>query len=56
MEGFSDKCETEFFFENKVTRNFESPRVTKPYKDEQCEAIYNLRFKVEEDLIKNVVH
>ncbi|MCG3716480.1 transglutaminase family protein, partial [Aliarcobacter butzleri] len=38
IEGFSDKCETEFFFENKVTRIFESPRVTKPYKDEQWEA------------------
>lgn len=55
IEGFSDKCETEFFFENKVTRIFESPRVTKPYKDEQWEAIYNLGFKVDEDLIKNDV-
>ncbi|MFY4785962.1 transglutaminase family protein, partial [Aliarcobacter butzleri] len=35
IEGFSDKCETEVFFENIVTRIFESPRVTKPYKDEQ---------------------
>ncbi|MCG3677348.1 transglutaminase family protein [Aliarcobacter butzleri] len=55
IEGFSDKCETEFFFENKVTRIFESPRVTKPYKDEQWKAIYNLGFKVDEDLIKNDV-
>ena len=43
------------FFENTVTRIFESPRVTKPYKDEQWEAIYNLGFKVDEDLVKNDV-
>jgi uncharacterized protein (DUF2126 family)/transglutaminase-like putative cysteine protease len=55
IEGFSDKCETEFFFENSVTRIFESPRVTKPYKDEQWDAIYNLGFKVDEDLVKNDV-
>ena len=55
IEGFSDKCETEFEFENKVTRIFESPRVTKPYKQEQWDAIYNLGFKVDEDLVKNDV-
>lgn len=55
IEGFSDKCETEFDYENTVTRIFESPRVTKPYKDEQWEAIYNLGFKVDEDLVKNDV-
>jgi uncharacterized protein (DUF2126 family)/transglutaminase-like putative cysteine protease len=55
IEGFSDKCETEFFFENSVTRIFESPRVTKPYKEEQWNAIYDLGFKVDEDLIKNDV-
>jgi uncharacterized protein (DUF2126 family)/transglutaminase-like putative cysteine protease len=55
IEGFSDKCETEFDYENKVTRIFESPRVTKPYKEEQWDAIYNLGFKVDEDLVKNDV-
>jgi len=55
IEGFSDKCETEFFFDNSVTRIFESPRVTKPYKDEQWDAIYKLGFKVDEDLEKNDV-
>ena len=55
IEGFSDKCETEFEFENKVTRIFESPRVTKPYKKEQWDAIYDLGFKVDEDLEKNDV-
>lgn len=55
IEGFSDKCETEFEFDNSVTRIFESPRVTKPYKEEQWEAIYNLGFKVDEDLERNDV-
>ncbi len=55
IEGFSDKCETEFFFENTVTRIFESPRVTKPYKEEQWDEIYKLGFKVDEDLVKNDV-
>ena len=55
IEGFTDKCETEFFFENKVTRIFESPRVTKPYKEEQWEEIYNLGFKVDKDLVQNDV-
>jgi len=55
IEGFSDKCETEFDYENKVTRIFESPRVTKPYKEEQWDEIYKLGFKVDEDLVKNDV-
>lgn len=50
IEGLTDVCETEFFYENKVTRIFESPRVTKPYKESQWEEIYNLGFKVDEDL------
>ena len=37
-----DKCETEFEYSNTVTRIFESPRVTKPYRDDQWEAIYQL--------------
>lgn len=55
IEGFSDKCETEFFFENSVKRIFESPRVTKPYKEEQWKAIYDLGFKVDKDLEENDV-
>jgi transglutaminase-like putative cysteine protease len=55
IEGMSDKCETEFFYENKVTRIFESPRVTKPYRDDQWEEIYELGFKVDEDLVANDV-
>ncbi len=55
IEGLSDKCEVTFEYENKVTRIFESPRVTKPYRDEQWEAIYNLGFEVDKDLVANDV-
>ncbi|MBU2901184.1 DUF2126 domain-containing protein [Maribacter dokdonensis] len=55
VSGFSDFAETTFEFENSVTRIFESPRVTKPYTDEQWQAIYNLGFKVEEELQANDV-
>lgn len=55
IEGASDKCEVEFEYENSVKRIFESPRVTKPYRKEQWEEIYNLGFKVDEDLVANDV-
>ncbi|WP_416442314.1 DUF2126 domain-containing protein [Leeuwenhoekiella sp. A16] len=55
VSGFTDVCETEFFFENSVKRIFESPRVTKPYTEDQWNAIYNLGFEVEEELQKGDV-
>jgi uncharacterized protein (DUF2126 family)/transglutaminase-like putative cysteine protease len=55
VSGLTDVCETEFFFENSVKRIFESPRVTKPYTDEQWKAIYKLGFKVEKELEKGDV-
>ncbi len=55
VEGMTDICETEFFFENSVKRIFESPRVTKPYTDEQWKEIYKLGFKVESQLEKGDV-
>ncbi len=55
IEGASDKCETEFEYANTVTRIFESPRVTKPYREEQWEAIYNLGFEVDRELEANDV-
>ncbi|WP_248722761.1 DUF2126 domain-containing protein [Seonamhaeicola sp. ML3] len=55
VTGMTDICETEFFYENTVKRIFESPRVTKPYTDEQWNAIYNLGFKVDEELEKDDV-
>ncbi len=50
VTGFSDPAETEFEFENSVTRIFESPRVTKPYTENQWEAIDALGKQVEEEL------
>ncbi|MEJ2180946.1 MAG: transglutaminase family protein, partial [Gammaproteobacteria bacterium] len=35
VTGFTDKCETEFYFHNEVQRIHEDPRVTKPYTTEQ---------------------
>ncbi|MDX6745963.1 transglutaminase family protein [Polaribacter sp. PL03] len=55
VSGMTDKCETEFFFENSVTRIFESPRVTKPYTEEQWLDIDKLGHKVEKQLQKNDV-
>ncbi|WP_299060936.1 DUF2126 domain-containing protein [uncultured Polaribacter sp.] len=55
VSGMTDKCETEFFFENKVTRILESPRVTKPYTDEQWKEVYKLGNKVEKQLKKGDV-
>ncbi|TWO31096.1 transglutaminase family protein [Seonamhaeicola sediminis] len=55
VTGMTDICETEFFYENTVKRIFESPRVTKPYTEEQWNAIYNLGFKVDEELEKGDV-
>ncbi|WP_163712207.1 transglutaminase family protein [Mangrovibacterium lignilyticum] len=50
VTGYTDVCQTEFFHSNSVTRIFESPRVTKPYTDDQWQAIYNLGFEVEKEL------
>jgi uncharacterized protein (DUF2126 family)/transglutaminase-like putative cysteine protease len=55
VSGMTDVCETEFFYENTVKRIFESPRVTKPYTNEQWDAIYKLGFKVEKQLEKGDV-
>ena len=55
VTGATDVCETDFFYDNSVKRIFESPRVTKPYTEEQWEEIYNLGFKVEEELEKGDV-
>ncbi|MEO1011840.1 MAG: transglutaminase family protein [Bacteroidota bacterium] len=55
VSGFTDPCETQFEFDNSVTRIFESPRVTKPYTESQWNAIYDLGFKVEEELQQNDV-
>ncbi|MES1216274.1 MAG: transglutaminase family protein [Bacteroidota bacterium] len=53
--GATDKCETTFSFENKVTRIHEDPRVTKPYTEEQWTAINAIGYMVDEDLAKGDV-
>ncbi|MGE4472914.1 MAG: DUF2126 domain-containing protein [Sulfuricurvum sp.] len=55
VEGFMDKCEVEFTYSNTVTRVFESPRVTKPYRIEQWEAIDALGHQVDKELFENDV-
>lgn len=48
--GATDKCEVTFKFENQVTRIHEDPRVTKPYTNEQWQAILALGDKVDKIL------
>ncbi|UAM99409.1 transglutaminase family protein [Polaribacter litorisediminis] len=55
VSGMSDVCETTFEFENSVTRILESPRVTKPYTENQWKNIVQLGHKVEKQLQKNDV-
>ncbi|MCX6062382.1 MAG: transglutaminase family protein [Campylobacterales bacterium] len=55
VEGGMDKCEVEFTYSNTVTRVFESPRVTKPYREEQWDAIKALGYEVDKELVVNDV-
>jgi uncharacterized protein (DUF2126 family)/transglutaminase-like putative cysteine protease len=48
--GATDKCEVSFSFENKVTRIYEDPRVTKPFTEEQWAAIDAIGHQVDKDL------
>ena len=50
VTGFLDPCNTEFRHEMTVQRIFESPRVTKPYSEEQWQEISALGQQVEADL------
>jgi uncharacterized protein (DUF2126 family) len=50
VTGYTDKCETEFQFHNKVKRIYEDPRVTKPYTERQWAAVNALGEAVEADL------
>ncbi len=50
ITGATDKCEVEFYFHNRVTRIHEDPRVTKPYTEEQWQAIEDLGHKVDAEL------
>ena len=50
IEGGVDKCEVEFNHEMKVTRIYESPRVTKPYTPEQWADVMALGQAVDAEL------
>ena len=55
IEGGVDKAEVEFHHEMKVTRIYESPRVTKPYTDAQWADIMALGEQVDADLLREDV-
>jgi len=50
IEGLMDEAEVEFSHEMRVTRIHESPRVTKPYTEEQWQAVLALGDRVDADL------
>jgi uncharacterized protein (DUF2126 family)/transglutaminase-like putative cysteine protease len=52
ISGGVDECETEFSFDMSVTRVHESPRVTKPYTEEQWAEIESLGHAIDADLKK----
>jgi uncharacterized protein (DUF2126 family)/transglutaminase-like putative cysteine protease len=51
IEGLVERAEVEFAHEMKVTRLLETPRVTKPYTDEQWDTIVALGHQVDRDLV-----
>ncbi|WP_437192325.1 DUF2126 domain-containing protein [Planctomicrobium sp. SH527] len=55
ISGGIDDCEVSFDFAMSVTRIHEDPRVTKPYTQEQWEAIHNLGHQVDKRLKENDV-
>jgi uncharacterized protein (DUF2126 family)/transglutaminase-like putative cysteine protease len=55
VTGAVDKCESKLHHEMKVTRIYESPRVTKPYTEEQWKEIEKLGHAIDADLVKNDV-
>jgi uncharacterized protein (DUF2126 family)/transglutaminase-like putative cysteine protease len=55
ITGVVDECKCDFNHEMWVTRIHESPRVTKPYTEEQWKAIEELGHAVDADLVKHDV-
>jgi uncharacterized protein (DUF2126 family)/transglutaminase-like putative cysteine protease len=51
IEGGVDECEVQFAHSMEVTRIYEAPRVTKPYTEEQWQAIVDLGHKVDQELV-----
>ena len=50
ITGGVEECETEFDFDMSIERVHEDPRVTKPYTDQQWEAIDKLGYQVDQEL------
>jgi len=55
ISGFAEPAKTEFYFENTVKRIEETPRVTKPYSEEQWAQIVAVGDQVDADLNANNV-
>jgi len=55
VTGAVDKCEVSFSHEMSVSRIWEAPRVTKPYTEEQWQAIDQLGHAVDAELTRNDV-
>ena len=55
ISGVIDECETEFSHDMSVTRVAESPRVTKPYTEEQWQAIDQFGHRLDAELVANDV-
>ncbi len=55
VSGATDKCESKLHHEMKVTRIHESPRVTKPYSEEQWKEIEKLGHAIDADLNRHDV-
>lgn len=55
VEGAVDKSEVTFEHHMQVTRVYESPRVTRPYTDDQWAAVLALGEQVDTDLVKHDV-
>ena len=53
--GASEVCETHFDFAMQVTRIHEDPRVTQPYSAAQWQAMQDLGFQVDAELVKHDV-
>jgi len=56
ITGGSDEAKTEFYFHNHIKRIHEDPRVTKPYTDEQWQAIKSLGEGIDVQLKEDDVH
>lgn len=55
ISGVIEHCETEFSHAMSVTRIVETPRVTKPYSEEQWQAINQFGHRLDKELVANDV-